>query len=168
MTVKLRALEPEDLSALYEIENDVDLWQFGSTTAPISRFALRQYIASCKNDIFEDGQLRLVIEKDGEFAGLLDLTSFSPIHRRAEVGIVVTPALRNQGIASQALVQLADYCQRIVGLHQLYAIVSSDNKAGRKLFESAGYVSDKMLKEWLLLPTGKAVDACLYQRFLGI
>lgn len=168
MEIRLRALEPEDLSELYEIENDVALWQAGTTTAPISQYALRQYIATCKNDIFEDAQLRLVIEADRQFAGLLDLTDFSPMHRRAEVGIVVCPSYRQQGVATQALKLMTDYARRVIGLHQLYAIVSDVNIAAQKLFENAGYTSDHKLKDWLLLPNGNAIDAHLYQSFMGL
>ena len=33
----LRALEPEDLDFLYEMENDESLWEVGSTNVPYSR-----------------------------------------------------------------------------------------------------------------------------------
>ena len=32
--IKLRALEPEDISLLYVWENDTKLWEVGSTIAP--------------------------------------------------------------------------------------------------------------------------------------
>ena len=40
----LRALEPEDLDILYEWENDPELWKYGSTLTPYSKFALRDYL----------------------------------------------------------------------------------------------------------------------------
>ena len=36
-TVHLRAIEPEDLDLLYRIENDVKLWNVGTTNVPYSR-----------------------------------------------------------------------------------------------------------------------------------
>ena len=38
--IRLRALEPEDLDELYQIENDRRLWDVGLTNVPYSRFAL--------------------------------------------------------------------------------------------------------------------------------
>ena len=32
--IRLRALEPEDLDLLYRIENDVTLWNVGSSNVP--------------------------------------------------------------------------------------------------------------------------------------
>ena len=61
-TLRLRALEPEDLELVYRIENDPTFWRHGSTTVPYSRYTLRQFIADSTGDIFRDGQVRLVIE----------------------------------------------------------------------------------------------------------
>ena len=44
--IHLRALEPEDLDSLYNIENDEDLWDVGVTNVPYSRFVLSAYIAT--------------------------------------------------------------------------------------------------------------------------
>ncbi len=165
--MKLRALEPEDLSALYEIENDVDVWACSATSAPISQYALRQYIANCKNDIFEDGQLRLAMDVEGHLVGLLDLTHFSPIHRRAEVGIVVRKEYRRAGNAAEALRLLDDYAHRVVGLHQLYAIVSRANEPALKLFASCGYQETGNLKDWLFSASGEVQDACIFQSFIA-
>lgn len=60
-TILLRALEPEDLDILYEWENDTDLWKYGSSLSPFSRFALRQYLVYAQQDIYQTKQLRLMI-----------------------------------------------------------------------------------------------------------
>ena len=46
LSITLRAMEPEDLDELYEIENDSDTWNAGTTNVPYSRFVLRNYIAN--------------------------------------------------------------------------------------------------------------------------
>ena len=60
-TLYLRALEPEDLTELYEIENDPSLWDVSNITVPYSKFVLRQYIEATQSDMFADRQLRLMI-----------------------------------------------------------------------------------------------------------
>ena len=42
--VELRAIEPGDISLLYEWENDKNHWYISNTVAPFSRFVLEQYI----------------------------------------------------------------------------------------------------------------------------
>ena len=44
MTVNLRAIEPEDLDLLYRIENDVRLWNVGTSNVPYSRYVLHDYV----------------------------------------------------------------------------------------------------------------------------
>ena len=57
--VKLRALEPEDLNFLYEIENDEMIWNVGLTNVPYSKNLLLDYIASSSGDIFSDKQVQI-------------------------------------------------------------------------------------------------------------
>ena len=54
MTIRLRAIEPEDLDVIYDIENDLELWTVGYTNAPYSRYILHDYIANATSDIYAD------------------------------------------------------------------------------------------------------------------
>ena len=122
--IRLRAVEPEDLDLMYLVENDTELWCCGQTTVPFSHYTLKQYIAESSNDIFQDRQLRLVIEKtDGVSVGFVDLQNYAPQHHRAEVGIVVVPEQQRQGIATEALHLLAKYVSTHFDIHQLYSLV---------------------------------------------
>ena len=55
-TIYLRACEPEDLEVMYHIENNTSLWEVSGITVPYSRYTLKQYIESSKNDIYADKQ----------------------------------------------------------------------------------------------------------------
>ena len=146
----LRALEPEDLEILYQIENDQELWNVGVTNVPYSRFILRQYLASNSGDIYADGQVRLMIEDgEGRAVGIADLVNFDPRNLRAEVGIVIAVPYRRCGYAMKALSELADYARRVIHLHQLYAIVDPSNTASIALFEKAGYQKTAEMSDWL-------------------
>lgn len=100
--LQLRAIEPEDLEALYTIENDTELWNVSNTAVPYSKFALREYIAAQPADIFQTGQLRLAIEerKSKATVGFIDLFAHSPLSLRAEVGIALLKEFQQQGYAS--------------------------------------------------------------------
>lgn len=115
--------------------NDESLWQHGNVTSPYSRFQLERYIAENSNDIYTDGQLRLIIELyGGEAAGAIDVFSFDPRHRRAELGIVVLEEFRRRGIGRVALSLMERYCFRFLGIHQLYAYIQKENTACLNLF----------------------------------
>ena len=119
----LRALEPEDLDLLYQIENNRELWQVGATNVPYSRYTLHDYIATSSDDIFADRQVRLIVENEqGEAVGIADLVHFDPQHQRAEVGIVILPAFRRKGYAAAAIQALCDYAIRIVVGPDVYGL----------------------------------------------
>ncbi len=148
--VKLRAIEPEDLDVLYDIENDVSLWNVGSTNVPYSRHTLNDYILHASDDIYTDKQVRLMIENvNGEVVGMVDVINFSPRHLRAEVGIVIADRFRKCGYASSTLQKIEDYSRDILHLHQLYAVVDEGNTASINLFLKAGYVQRLYLEDWL-------------------
>jgi diamine N-acetyltransferase len=164
--ISLRALEPEDLDLLYRIENDQTLWGVGVSNVPYSRYVLRDYIANATGDIYTDRQVRLIVEnREGQTVGLVDLVSFDPAHRRAEVGIVILREHRRHGYAGATLREVTDYALRILHLHQLYVYVASDNEASLQLFQKAGFMLTATLRHWLF--DGQSYqDACLLQIFL--
>lgn len=148
--ISLRAIEPEDLDLLYRIENDVELWNVGTSNVPYSRYLLHEYVANSKNDIYTDRQVRMMVEnEEGDVIGVVDLVSFDPANQRAEVGLIILNSYRHQGYGTAVLGKIADYALRILHLHQLYAYVDIQNEASLRVFEKAGYQIAAEIKDWL-------------------
>lgn len=148
--VRLRAMEPEDLDALYRIENDRDVWDAGENNVPYSRYILHDYIANASADIYADKQVRMVVENEkGQLVGVADVVNFCPSHARAEVSIVICREHRKKGYARAAIRQIMDYALRTLHLHQLYAVVREDNMPSLNLFSSLGFKSKTVLDDWL-------------------
>ncbi|MCA4793084.1 GNAT family N-acetyltransferase [Myroides odoratimimus] len=161
----LRALEPEDLEFIYQIENDVDLWEVSNTVTPYSRFLIRQYLENAHLDIYEVKQLRLVIcDIDTEQTlGLIDLFEFDPKNNRAGVGIVIQhPEDRGKGAGAEALELVINYGKEVLGLHQLYANISVDNYPSQQLFLKYGFKLVGIKKDWERVG-GVYKDEALYQ-----
>lgn len=148
-TISLRALEPEDVDTLYGWENLPEVEQVSMSDAPISHYALWQYVESYTGNIFSDLQLRLMITANGESVGTIDISDFSPRHRRAIIGVMIAPEYRRRGYAFEAIKQAVAYC-REVGMHQLTAMVPQDNEASLSLFKKSGFVTAGRLRSWLL------------------
>ncbi|MGB7394560.1 MAG: GNAT family protein [Pricia sp.] len=64
--IRLRALEPEDLDFLYELENKTAIWEISGTTTPYSKGVLKKYLENAHLDIYEVKQLRLAICRGGD------------------------------------------------------------------------------------------------------
>lgn len=166
-TIRLRALEPEDIDAMYCWENDTEVWRVSGSVAPFSRNILRRLIDEQQFDIYATRQLRLVIEcvQSGEAVGAVDLFEFDPLHRRAGVGIIVAPPYRQKGFATDALLTLERYARQVLHLHQLWCSVGTDNGASLGLFNKAGYAECGRRREWILTNDG-AIDEVLMQKIL--
>lgn len=163
--INLRALEPEDLELLFNIENNKEFWEISTTITPYSKFILRQYLENSHRDIYDVKQLRLVICKaaDNEPVGLIDLFDFDPRHKRAAIGILIENGQdRGKGYGAEALALLCEYCFQQLDLHQLVANVGADNIPSQKLFEKAGFLLVGKKKDWNLI-NGKFKDELLYQ-----
>jgi diamine N-acetyltransferase len=147
----LRPLEINDLDILSEWENDPDNMLLGNNLTPFSRFFLEQFILGSKNNIYEDRQLRLVIEnREIEVVGLIDLFDFDPHHKRAAVGILVGKGYRGRGYADEALDLLVEYADGVLGLKQLYSAVDAGNQPSKALFQKKGFVLTGTRKQWNL------------------
>lgn len=149
--IYLRALEPEDLEFIYQIENDIALWEVSNTQTPYSRFLIHQYLENAHQDIYEAKQLRLVIcsKTTDETLGLIDLFDFDPKNSRAGVGIVIqNEGNRAQGVGSQALELVVNYSRKFLYLNQLYANIASDNQASIQLFEKYNFKEIGVKKAW--------------------
>ena len=148
--ITLRAIEPEDLDLLYRIENDTALWNIGTSNVPYSRYLLHDYVANATNDIYTDRQVRMMIDNgEGQTVGIVDLVSFDPANRRAEVGIIILNDYRRQGYATATLQQIRYYALRVLHLHQLYAYIDENNDPSLSLFRKAGFSIAGHIPEWL-------------------
>lgn len=162
--INLRALEPEDLNFLFQIENNDTFWEVSHTQTPFSKYILKQYIENSYQDIFEAKQLRLIIEEKStkDQIGTIDLFDFNPQHMRAGIGILIHPDYQQKGYASEALSLLIYYSFSKLNLHQLYANITSDNTKSISLFTKYNFKKVGVKTDWIL-SEGKFKDEILFQ-----
>lgn len=161
--IRLRAMEPEDLELICEMENDPGEWDISNFTVPYSRYVMKQYMESSQCDMFADKQLRLMVVRleDNATVGTVDITDFSPLHARGEVGIVIRKEYRGAGYGKDAVL-LCEYAFDFLRMRQLFVHIAVDNEASMRLFTSCGFVSCGVLKDWLCVE-GHFKDVALLQ-----
>ena len=164
--IELRAVEPEDLDALYRWENDSSLWIYGSTVSPFSRYLLKQYIENYTADITRDKQLRLIImrKESRQVIGAIDCFDYDITNRKAAIGLLIDPDHKRQGFGRDALETFVEYAFRFLHLHQLYVHIPVCNTASIALFRTCGFHESTRLKDWIRLPQGYT-DALIFQKF---
>ncbi|OFY69327.1 MAG: GNAT family N-acetyltransferase [Bacteroidetes bacterium RBG_19FT_COMBO_42_7] len=163
--ISLRAMEPEDLELLYEWENDTSYWIISNTVVPFSKYTLKLYLENSHKDIYETGQLRLMIDHipDNVSIGTIDLFDFDPFHKRAGLGILIARQdYRRKGYASMALKCLVDYCFKTLQLHQIYCNILANNCESMDLFKKIGFVQSGLKKDWIKTSDGY-LDEYMFQ-----
>ena len=127
---------------------------------------LHDYIANSAGDVYTDRQVRLIVEDGmGTTVGVADIVNFDAKNLRAEVGIVIAREHRRRGYALSAMTQMNTYARWVLHLHQLYAVVNTQNAAAISLFRKCGYDESTNLRDWLY-DGKKHCDAVLMQIFL--
>jgi len=147
--INLRALEPEDLGFLFNVENNTLFWEVSNTATPFSKYILKQYIVNSHQDIFEAKQLRLIIENNKTPIGIIDLFDFDPLHKRAGIGVLILEKYQKQGFANEALQTVIKYAFSVLNLHQLYANITSDNRNSIQLFKKNNFTKIGIKKDWI-------------------
>ncbi len=163
--VFLRALEPSDLDFLYQLENNVAIWEISGTTTPYSRQILQLYLNNAHRDIYDVKQLRLcVCTSDDQVVGLIDLYDFDPKNKRAGIGIIILEnENRNLGYGAEALELLCRYARVTLEIHQLYCSILDDNSPSIRLFEKSGFSKVGLKRDWIV-SNGKFKNEILFQK----
>lgn len=165
--LSLRAVEPEDAMAVWEMESDSTQWIRNGMMAPFSLRNIKEYALQYRADPFAEGQLRLMLTGDeyAEPVGIADLYDISASGRTAWIGIYIRPGHRRKGLGEKALRLLEDYCRRLLNLRILAAKTAAENIASRRLFLKSGYSECGCLSDWIV-SAGSSQDVFIFQKRL--
>lgn len=144
--VLLRFIEPDDLEAIREMTNDADQeYMIGGWSFPAAKKHQEDWYQRVLSD---RNNIRLAIEYDNTFVGLVTLTDIDWKNGKAETGIRLTlSAPKQKGIANDALKALLKYAFDELNLQRVYATVLEHNIASKKLHDKCGYVVEGTLRK---------------------
>jgi len=160
----LRAVEPQDIDFILELENDSDNWRLSETLFPYSRYDIENFVLNTEHDIFVNKQLRLMIvaKSSRKTIGCIDLFEFDALHKRAGIGIIISKENRKNGFASEALQLMKNHAFNFLGLHQLFCHIQPNNQLSINLFTKLGYQQTGIKKDWEFYD-GKYEDVYFFQ-----
>ena len=67
--------------------------------------------------------------------------------KRASIGYMINPALHRQGIATEAVTAMLDFCFVELGLHRLQAFIHPDNHPSVRLVEKFRFRREGLLRD---------------------
>ena len=68
---------------------------------------------------------------------------------RVSIGYMIDPACQRQGIATEAVSAMLDFCFGELGLHRAQAFMHPDNAASIALVEKLGFCREGLLRDHL-------------------
>jgi ribosomal-protein-serine acetyltransferase len=102
-----------------------------------------------------------IVGADGRFLGGCGLNQINRVHRFANLGYWVRTSATRQGVATEAVRQLAGFAFAQTDLVRLEIVCAVGNDASQRVAARAGAVREGILRHRLLLH-GQPVDAVMY------
>ena len=83
---------------------------------------------------------KITDKNSSEKIGVISYYYHKPEHKKAEVGFWILKQFWNQGITTEVLKVVIDYCHKEKGIHRLEAFIESENIASARVLEKNGFV----------------------------
>jgi RimJ/RimL family protein N-acetyltransferase len=138
--VHLRQWRRDDLDAMVALFDDPDVARWTPMPAPFDLAAARAHLDRARQGRRTGERVQLAITTDGGAArGEVLLFGLAPDRSEAELGYVVGPSYRGQGLAGAALTLLAGYARDELKLRRLVLRIDPGNAASRAVAHRAGF-----------------------------
>jgi ribosomal-protein-alanine N-acetyltransferase len=146
--LRLRQFRAEDADAMHECFADAEamrFWNHPMHTREIeTERAVRRFI-DCTPSYY-----RFWAVADAATDLCLGLVNYHDGHirsKRVAIGYIVHPARHRQGIATEAVSAMLDFCFDEMGLHRVQAFIHPDNAASLRLAEKLGFRREGLLRD---------------------
>jgi L-phenylalanine/L-methionine N-acetyltransferase len=158
--ITLRRATPDDVGWLVELLTGEDTEPFlrGGRTLDVDSISAEVERSQREPERFGC----LIIELDGERAGVMDFEERSEVHRIADLGgLALHPDFRGRGVADEAALQLQQYLFFELGFHRLQLKCYGFNERAIRHTERAGYVREGVERK-AYMRHGEWQDAVLF------
>lgn len=143
--INLRALERDDLRFVHGLNNNRRVMRYWFEEPYESFVELEELYLK---HIHDQSERRFIIQTpDGVPVGLVELVEITYIHRRAEFQIIIAPTHQGQGYSKPATLAALDYAFRVLNLHKVYLIVSTENPIAVRVYEDCGFKEEGRLQD---------------------
>lgn len=147
----LRKVTKSDVLDIYAYSSDVEVTRF-------LRWGPHQTVKDTKNYISEvlvqyregqDGPWGIELKKVNSIIGHIHLMEIDLLHRKAQIGFVLSKSYWNKGIMTEALITVLEYSFEKLGLNRVEGLCISSNQAAIRVLEKVGMKKEGVLKEFL-------------------
>ena len=162
--LRLRCITQADAHELFLLRSDGDVLKYLDRAPMESEKEAADFIKVILDNLEKnEGILWVITFKDepGKMIGTIGFWKLNKDHYRAEIGYLLHPSHWNKGIMREALLRVADYGFREMGLHSIEANINPKNVASAILLEKAGFIREGYFRESYYY-NGTFTDAAIY------
>jgi RimJ/RimL family protein N-acetyltransferase len=148
--LRLRQFRADDADAMHQCFGNAEAMRFWDQPVYTRRLeserAVRNFI-ECTPSYYRFWAVAEV--KTDRCLGLVNYHDGRIRNKRVTIGYIVDPARHRQGIATEAVSAMLDFCFGELGLHRVQAFIHPDNGASIGLVEKLGFRREGLLRESL-------------------
>ena len=149
----LRKIRLNDAPDMFEYSKDPEVTKYLLWDPHPNVEHTRNYIDYLQ-DRYRDGKYydwAVILKSSGKMMGSCGFSSILPEHRSAEVGYVLNPAFRGQGIAGEALSAVLDFAFRKMALNRVEAKCVAENASSERVMQKVGMTFEGVARSALLV-----------------
>ena len=161
--ITLRALTEADMELTLRWHNSDDIkLNYAGHPFPVNREMEKKWYDRILYENIPVTVFGIEITDSKELVGLVMLKGISLINRSAEFSIYIGDEKnRGKGYAAEATREAIRFAFDKIGLHRLWLCVMAENAAAVKLYESAGFIKEGILKQ-SIFKDGSFRDEIIY------
>ncbi len=143
--IRLRALEPEDASALFLYASDPLVARYAGWRPHRTPFDSILYIQRCMSDQW--GPITFAVEhcEERSLIGVVDIRIISRLWASGEIGYTLARSYWGQGYNVEACDLLINYGFETLGLRRIQAVCDTRNRRSYRTMEKLGMVRERII-----------------------
>ena len=149
----LRRIRMTDAPDMFEYSRDPSVTRYLLWDPHPNIEHTRNYIDYLQ-DKYRDGKYfdwAIVLKSSGKMIGTCGFSAVYPEHRSAEVGYVLNPAFRGQGIGGEALSAVLDFAFHRMALNRVEAKCVDENLSSERVMQKVGMQFEGVARSAMLV-----------------
>ncbi|MCC6719622.1 MAG: GNAT family N-acetyltransferase [Acetobacteraceae bacterium] len=138
--LRLRPFRAGDTDAMHECYADPGAMRFWNHGPHANRHETARELRRCATATPSRHRFWAVADAASDRClGMVNYHNANPHSRTADIGYLIHPAYHRQGIATESVAALLDFCFAVRDLRRIRAFIDPDNTASRSLAEKLGF-----------------------------
>lgn len=139
-----RAIGSRDVETLRRRRNYPDIGRFFADTVPITEPEQETWFERMAAN---PRACRLIVEKDGHFAGAANIKDINWIQRAGSYGIYRIPGVSNDALPAEAAIPFVDWCFDCLNLRNIHGDVLDPNARSRRFRTGLGFQEEGVCRK---------------------